>query len=626
MKRRIVTAIVLVIIMLISCAIVGCENTRTDKGTGTGSGTGSGSGTIPPVTHKDNDNDGICDDCNASVIINYDIYGINDLHGKFVDTESQIGLDELTTYIKNARSTQDNVILLSMGDMWQGDAESTLTHGLIMTDWMNAIDFDCMTLGNHEYDWGETYIQNNADVAEFPYLAINIYSSITNELVNYCQPSIMIERGGIKIGVIGVMGDCYSSISSNQVEDVYFVVDTYDATPLTDLVKAESVSLRSQGADLIIYCVHDGYNAYDTELSSGGYVDLVFEGHTHTSYVKKDTYGIYHLQGGGDNDGITHVDLNYNYVTDTYKVVSANTIPTSTYASLADDPIIEQLLDKYEDIVGTVRDTIGVNDVTRDGDELRSLIAQLYYEKGIAKWSSSYDIVLGGGYLSVRAPYNLYAGDVTYADLLSIFPFNNDLVLCSVKGEDLSDKFFFSTNSNYYIHYGTYGTQVKNNIVDDQTYYVVVDTYTSTYAPNKLTEVARYQDGIYARDLLAEYIQNGGFTDRIIGGDYDLTDIPTLIEIGEALDSNQSSQDVYYVSGTITSIENTTTGIMTIVDSNGNSLYIYRLNSGATKYGDLDIKPIVGDTVVLSGRMYKYANSSSTIIELKDAQLVELVE
>ena len=108
--------------------------------------------------HKDDDDNGICDKCSNSVIVYFDFYGINDLHGKLADADSHIGVDELTTYLKNARKTDDNAIFISAGDMWQGQSESNMTKGLIMTDWMNELDFAAMALGNHEYDWGMVFI------------------------------------------------------------------------------------------------------------------------------------------------------------------------------------------------------------------------------------------------------------------------------------------------------------------------------------------------------------------------------------------------------------------------------------------------------------------------------------
>ncbi len=464
--------------------------------------------------HRDNDDNGFCDGCKESVLVYFDLYAINDLHGKFSDTDSQPGVDELTTYIEQARDKNPNVIILSSGDMWQGSPESNLTSGAMVTEWMNYLDFASMTLGNHEFDWGEDAIEDNDELAEFPFLAINIYDSDTNERVEYCDSSVIVELNGVSVGIIGAIGDCYSSISPDKVEDVYFVT----GSELTELVKAESEKLRSEGADFIVYSLHGGgtgesvgYNTsyYDITLSRG-YIDLVFEGHTHHSYVKVDSEGIYHLQGGGDNDGISHASARYNTANGNKAVLNAQFVKTNKYYTLPDSPIVGELLNKYEDEIAKGNEVLGTTAVWRSSDYLRNLVAQLYYEKGVERWGEEYDIALGGGYLSVRSPYDLEAGDIRYGDLYSIFPFDNELVLCSIKGSDLMRRFFESDNSNYFVYYDEYGESVKNDIDMDGTYYIIVDSYSSSYGPNRLTEIARYDSGVYARDLLAEYIKNGG--------------------------------------------------------------------------------------------------------------------
>lgn len=471
--------------------------------------------------HVDDDVDNLCDACGLSVLVYVDFYVVNDLHGKLADGQNHPGVDELTTYLKNARVRDDYTIVLSAGDMWQGSAESNLTQGRIMTEWMNEVDFAAMTIGNHEYDWGEEYVEANALLAEFPFLAINIYNRETKELVDYCQPSVMVDAGDLQIGIIGAIGDCYSSISSDKVEDVYFKV----GNELTELVKAESERLRKEGADCIVYVLHDGYgqsksNAaipssqmrsyYDVELSNG-YVDLVFEGHTHQTYILQDEYGVYHMQHKGDNSGgISHVEVGINAVNSDVKVNVARLVETASYESLTSDPVVEDLLEKYKEQIEPAYEVLGYNGAYRSGDWMRQIVANLYYDAGVKRWGDEYDIVLGGGFISVRNPYKLQAGDVTYSQLQSLFPFDNELVLCSIKGSDLMSRFFNSNNDNYFIDYDDYGMSVKNNIDPNGIYYVVTDTYSSLYAPNRLTEVERYDAGVYARDLLAEYIKNGG--------------------------------------------------------------------------------------------------------------------
>ena len=478
--------------------------------------------TTPACNHKDADNNEICDLCQKSVVVVLDFYSINDLHGKFADADSNIGVDELTTYLKNARSNNKNSIFLSAGDMWQGSSESNMTKGKIIVDWMNELDFTAMAIGNHEFDWGEEYIKSSSAMAEFPFLAINIYDRKTNKPVDYCSPSVMIDRGGVQIGIIGAIGDCYSSIAVDKCDEVYFKT----GRDLTNLVKAESEELRQQGADCIVYILHDGHGQsgssfltssqmasyYDSSLSNG-YVDVVFEGHTHQGYRAEDEHGVYHLQNRGDNKGgIAHVKIAVNVVTQKSAVQSTQLVNTSTYQNLEDDSLIQQLMEKYKDEISPANRVLGYNSAYRNSSYLQQLIAKLYYELGEKTWGNKYDIVLGGGFMSARSPYNLYKGDVTYSDIQSIFPFDNQITLCSVKGRDLRRKFVETSNDRYYIHYGEYGKQVCEKIDNNATYYIITDSYTAYYAYNNLTVVEEYDPTVFARDLLAEYIENGGLS------------------------------------------------------------------------------------------------------------------
>ena len=454
----------------------------------------------------DVDANGVCDDCNQSVVVSVDFYAVNDLHGKFLQSDSQPGVGGLTTYLKEAKASQENTILLSSGDMWQGSSESNLTKGKIINDWMSEMDFVSMTLGNHEFDWGTSYIAQNAATCDVPFLAINVYEKSTNQRAPYCQPSIMVETGGAKIGIIGAVGDCYSSISSDKVQDVYFQT----GSSLTSLVKAEANRLRAAGADCIVYSLHDGTEGYDESLSNG-YVDLVFEGHTHSRYVNQDSKGVYHLQGGGENKNVSHATLSVNIARNSVHTSKAETISSSVYGNKADDPIVQTLTTKYADAIAKGYEVLGYNSKYRNDSELEALVAQLYLEKGLERWGNQYNIVLGGGFLKARSPYKLNAGEVYYSDIQTIFPFENQIVLCSISGYKLKSKFLETTNTDYYCAYSTYGNSIKNNINTNATYYVIVDTYTSQYTSNGLTEVARYDETTFACDLLAEYIKGGGF-------------------------------------------------------------------------------------------------------------------
>ena len=224
-------------------------------------------------------------------IVNIELFALNDFHGNVKDSDTGLGISKTATLLKKYPTNVNNALYVSQGDMWQGSAESNMTRGQLVNDWMNQLGFTSMTLGNHEFDWDSSFVRTNSNLASFPYLGINIYDRSTNKRVDYCDASTVIDKNGAKIGIIGAIGDCYSSISASKVQDIYFKV----GDELTSLVKNEAIRLRNEEkCDFIIYSLHEDDENYNIELSN--YVDLVLEGHTHQNYVRTDSKGIYHIQ------------------------------------------------------------------------------------------------------------------------------------------------------------------------------------------------------------------------------------------------------------------------------------------------------------------------------------------
>ncbi len=550
MKKRLsIIALCLVVIMcftaLVACNLIGFGGNNGENG-GNGNGGNSGGGNGGNVSecdhvdansdnvcdkcyrdmggtcvHIDNDDNGKCDKCQSSVVVDIDLYAINDLHGMYVETADQPGVDGLTTYF-DKKKQDGNVIILASGDMWQGSSESNNTKGKLATEWLNYIDCTSMTLGNHEFDWKTDKIKTNSELAEFPFLAINVYERATNQRAAYCQPSVMVEKNGAKIGIIGAIGDCYSSISASMCKDVYFKVKS----ELTALIKAESQKLKKQGADYIVLSIHDGYgnsSSYSQKISdsdmtwydaslSNGYVDLVFEGHTHQSYMLVDSHGVNHLQAGGQNQGLSNAVVKVNYANGNSNT-TAKIIKNSDYKGETHDGIIDALVEKYRSEIGYPDTVIGQNGEYRNSNDLRSAMASAYLRKGQAMWGSECDIVLAGGSINARYPYYLPFGNVTIRQIQMLFPFDNEVQLCAIKGRDLLNRYF--DNSRYYYARGENADSVEARLRSGQdlnkTFYIVSDSWNSDYTYNNLTVIKTLGDTCYPRDCLIEYIGAGLF-------------------------------------------------------------------------------------------------------------------
>ncbi len=436
----------------------------------------------------------------------FDIYALNDTHGSVMDTTTSAGIEKTSTYLKNKMEENKNSFVLSSGDMWQGSMYSNKTKGLLMSEWMNNIDVKSMTFGNHEFDWGNEYIIQNKNKANFPFLGINIYDSSTNQRVDYADASTTFTIDGIKFGIIGAIGNCYFSISGSKVKDIYFKVDN----ELSSLVINEAKRLKeSENCDFIIYSLHDYTEGCSTLITKSGYIDIVFEGHSHSDYVTTDDNGIYHVQGAGYNKSISHATLTIDKTTNE-KSISAETISTSSFLTLANDSETTALINSYMDIIGNPNEIVGYNSTTLSSASLSDLVAYLYLSKGENLWPN-YNLVLGGGYIVSRTPYKLSEGNVTMETLFNLYPFDNNLELCSASGTFLK--------SNYTTDSRTYHVKYNSSLdsLDDETnYYFVTDTYSSDYY---IYGNGKYKTGastfkvieseeIYARDLLKEYFTN----------------------------------------------------------------------------------------------------------------------
>lgn len=500
--------------------------------------------------------------------VEVDLYAFNDTHGNLKDTAGKgIGISKMTTLL-NELTENKNSVLIHQGDMWQGSIESNYTYGNFGTEWLKQQGFVSMTVGNHEFDWGPEKIVENKEKFGLPILGINVVDKTTREKVDYLDSSVVVEKDGLKIGIIGAIGNCLSSISASNVPGIDFAT----GVELTNIVKAESTRLRNEeGCNFIVYSLHgspstDSDEAYDMSLSTDHYVDLVLEGHTHKRYSTLDEAGVYHIQTEGNNQSFYKIALTYDFTNSTYEVnpVVYDTNYTSQYINYATNDEVEALFKKYESYYGFAYEVYGNNETLRNNDYLKNLCSILYLNAGTEKWGKDYNILLGGGYISCRGN-GLPAGEVNYAKLSELFPFNNDIVLCSVTGANLKKTAFYTgKNSNYYVTWSKDGAKLKDNIVDDEIYYLVTDTYNSDYKSNNLTVIDHLEfGGKYARDLIAEFIRNGGM------------DAPKSDHTG-ASDSPFTIKDAYEYASVATN---------TSARWGYYQAYVYNLDNASYKYG-----------------------------------------
>jgi len=126
------------------------------------------------------------------------------------------GAARLVTAIAQERQKLQgqNVVLLNAGDNFQGSLFYTTYKGKVEAEFLNLMKFDAMTLGNHEFDDGETAIAPFLDIIKFPVTTANVKPNAQSKLGDRIKPSLVLEIGGQKIGIVGGLTNDVVDISS----------------------------------------------------------------------------------------------------------------------------------------------------------------------------------------------------------------------------------------------------------------------------------------------------------------------------------------------------------------------------------------------------------------------------
>lgn len=191
------------------------------------------------------------------------------------------GVLRRANYIEQVRKENKNVILLDAGDFLQGTPYYNLFKGKVETETMNMMKYDVVTLGNHEFDYGLEGLKEVVEWAEFPIIAAN-YDFSETSLKDAFKPYLILNKDGVKIGVIGVNVQPKGLIATDNYKDMVFL------DPIETTNKHAQKLREEEECDLIIALSHLGYTS-DKKLAENSLdVDIIIGGHSHTYMREPD--------------------------------------------------------------------------------------------------------------------------------------------------------------------------------------------------------------------------------------------------------------------------------------------------------------------------------------------------
>ncbi len=417
------------------------------------------------------------------------------------DMELIGGISHLATLIRDVRESENITFLVDAGDIFTG-ALSKKSEGKLPFDLYSAMNYDTLTLGNHEFEYGWEKLVETIPRANFPVLNANILHEASGKLI--AQPYTILERNGVKVGVIGVMG----------IDAFYNTMASFHRTGLTIKDPTETAQywadkIRDE-VNIIVVLTHQNRTApmqtnkesdpsvqrgFDEDYAMAGNlrgVDVIFGGHSDNGLKQP----VIHPKTG-TVIGLTFgqgMHLGYTkFKVDTQKhdaeFIEGYLIPVNS-KQLPEDKQTASLINGYRKIYPELLEVLSVvsEPLMRKYNE-ESSIGNLLTD--YMREAAQSDIAfLNSG--AIRADFN--TGDVTLEQLINVYPFKDNLTVIELTGNQIKELIEYSLTLPYgigqvsglKIKYDSTQDEMKrvidirvngNDLIDDEKYTVSVSGY-----------------------------------------------------------------------------------------------------------------------------------------------------
>ncbi len=397
----------------------------------------------------------------APVEVSLTLLGTTDIHGNiepvdyYANQPANRGLAKVATLIRHVRAEQSNVLLLDSGDTIQGTPlayyfarkETRKPNPTIAA--MNALGYDAMAVGNHEFNFGLPVLWKAKREARFPILAANIRQTYPSG-VKHFLPYVIKNVDGIRVGIVGFVTP---GVPRWEIPAHY---RGYEFEPIVDAARGVIPEVRKQ-ADLVVVIAHSGLgpdpesgqaapadeiageNAMVALAEQVPGIDVILFGHTHLELPEKLLRGVLLVQAKNWGQSLARVDVTMERDTEgRWRVASKHSATIPVTEAVPGDPEILNLAEPYHQATQRYLDTpIATCTQTFDGLTARyedhplvDLIHKVQMEVGHADVSLATML-----YPGVRIP----AGKVTVRQIAALYIYENTLYTVEMTGGQVKE-------------------------------------------------------------------------------------------------------------------------------------------------------------------------------------------
>ena len=356
------------------------------------------------------------------------------------------GYSKLAAMKNELLETHTNVGVVSVGDFVQGGTLGAVSKGEYIVNLMNKVGYDAIALGNHEFDYQLPRLNELNAMSNTKFISCNFQK--IGEDKSYFEPYTIVSYGNVDVAYIAITTpETINSSSPAQFKnDKGELIYTFNESKLYDIVQTNINAAETAGADYVIALSHIGYDESgnladitDVIENTDGF-DVVLDAHSHSVIEEKVI-----KDKSGDDVLLTSTGTKFEYIGKlTIKNGAFDTELVEVESYTKTDPVVDayitEINENYAQLGNRKIGESKVEFITHDKDGNRLVrnaetnLGDFCSDALRAMTGADMSFVNGGG---LRAP--MEAGDITFNDIFSVFPFNNQIVTAEISGQILID-------------------------------------------------------------------------------------------------------------------------------------------------------------------------------------------
>lgn len=459
----------------------------------------------------------------------------------------------LAHLIGERRAAHDNpTVVLGGGDEVSPHSLSPTSQWQTPIDALNEIDPDAEVIGNHDLDFGFDEVQNFSDESEFPWLMANVVQSDSGDPIPGTKPYEVIEKGDVKVGVIGVADDAIKGKTA-----VDFSEQGYEVRDHVETTQKYATQLKEEeNVDVVVVLAHVGIPE-SKEIAEGvDEVDAIAVGDDELEYPPEEHSGAVIMEAEGRAEHLNEVNLTIS----DGEVVSWNGRMLDVTEDVPKDEEVSNIIteargEQLSTVLGTSEVELDSRFASNYADEtaMGNMITDAF------RWKTGAEVAItnAGG---IRSNSVYGPGEITAGDVYSVLPFGNSLVTVELTGAEIKQLLASQVTT---ARTGEFGGQAQLQVSgvqyewadnaflpaedrirdayingepldEDETYTVTVNSYMAGWEGSVLEDAPRVSttEALYGT-VTAEYIKDQGTvapedTDRIRRVDAEVPAAPVL--------------------------------------------------------------------------------------------------